>query len=265
MKSNQFFNFSRFVNVVKTDLLPKRRAILTAALGAMGVMLVFTFFGAYVDFRIENAMQKLFNFYNRLFPVVAFIAGLFITAATFRPLTDNRKAHRYMAIPASHFEKYLSKWLSTGPLYMIGAMLLIAITAVISKMLLAIYPGVSMDLGQVFSELKVSRVTGYLIPHAIFLLGSIAFKRLAFWKTLLAMFATLMAWAIFTGFSFRLLFAKFFTGNSMTIEGDSFNVDLPFLLEMSPETGWWIASIVSLLVWTTLNAAGYFKLKETEV
>ncbi|GEM_PF-5764847 len=267
MKSNQFFDFTRFINTLKTDLLPKRRALLIASLAAMGVMLLLTFFGVFSDFRINNiSPEKTHMFFSGVFPGMLVIAGLFITAATFRPLADSRIAHGYLGLPASHFEKYLSKWLLTGPVYLIAGMALIAITAVVAKVILAVYPGTSINLAETLKGLRLGNIGDYLFIHSIFLLGAIAFKRLAFWKTLLTMFATLMTWAMFTGLSFRLIFAKYFTGSSMTIDDSNFDFNLtPEFLNFGPEQGWWIAGVISLLVWATFNTAAYFKLKETEV
>jgi len=266
MKSNQFFDIGRFVNTVKADLLPKRRTILIMSLAAMGLMLLITFFGAFSNFSVREVSQsRVYSLFNYFFPVVAFIAGLFLTAATFSPLADSRIAHGYLGVPASHFEKYLSKWFVTGPLYILGAMAVLALTALLVKVKLAIYPGTSLDLGTMLQTMTPSNIAEFMVPHAAFLLGAIAFKRLAFWKTMLTIFVTFFAWVVFTGFSFRVMFAKYFTGNTMTIKGDNISFDGAEFFGMGLDDLWWVGAAMSLLVWTTFNVAGYFKLKETEV
>ena len=268
MKSNQFFSFPRFVNVLKSDLLPKRKAITTWTMSAFGVMLVIALLSAYSNYAFGDlALQSVSQRFQGLFQLIAFIMGLVITAGAFKPLGDSRIAHGYLGVPASHFEKYLSKWLMTGPIYLIASMALIALAAVVVKLILAIYPGLSLDLGYTLKEIKWNAITGYLMPHAVFLLGAIAFKRQAFGKTLLATMTMFFAWAVFTGIAFW-----FFIGSSVTSEsfghetGASFNLSFPEdFIGIGSEYAWWIPAVISVLVWAALNAAGYFKLKETEV
>lgn len=199
------FDIKRFKTVLLrefyTDFLP--------AIKIMGVIVVIilllssinVFFGA-----DDSNAEVIVNF-----GIFLFIAGVIYTSLVFGELKSVQGRAAYLSLPASHFEKLLSKWISTNPAFIMAISLLFLILSLILSPLWTMWG--SHLSNEIFTSANYWKIVGhYFIIHSIFFLGSIAFNKNSLFKTLVA----LLLFAVLTGFInllfFRIVWYDYFDG-----------------------------------------------------
>ncbi len=177
MSLQQHFCPRRFWMVLRNDFLQDRNGVLSAA-GALALLLLslapFLGFFAAFPFLVKA-----------LYSPVLVIGGCFYTSLAFRTLASPETAISAVMVPASAGEKLLSRWLLSFVFYPF---------LLLSAMLLALQAGQALNLC-LFGNRELRWVfywndwtralPGYLVANAIFLCGSVVFRRNAFIKTAL--------------------------------------------------------------------------------
>jgi len=113
-----------------------------------------------------------------LFHLGLFAGGAVISSAAFKELHDPNYNIHYLTLPLAAEIRYLALWLITGPLYL-SIFILLYTLGILAHFLGGTYWG-TLDDGTSFFMLALN----YLVLNALFLSGSIYFKRLALLKTL---------------------------------------------------------------------------------
>jgi hypothetical protein len=115
----------------------------------------------------------------------------------------------YLSLPGSHFEKLLSKWLFTNPLYI----LVISLVFLFLHWLfnpLWIYWGDRTSL-EIFTSSNYWKLIGvFFIIHSVFMLGSIAFNNNALLKTFLSLIAVAAIVVVCNVTVFRIIWSEYF-------------------------------------------------------
>jgi hypothetical protein len=224
------------------------------ALGAIvGILLMIG--GLVVSF--GNTTYTSTNFLGLAMPMF-FIGGFVLTSAIFAELNNPHRGFLYLMLPATAMEKLLSAWAITSLLYtVIGIVVmmtvnltLIAFSSVFSLNRVELVNLLSLDMLRMFGI--------YLTTQTIFLVGAIHFRRAQFFKTVLSLFALMMA---ISAFAVIIGFAVFH--NELPFDNMKGNVNI----NLMDSEGWSNAS--KILFWVLLAPfmliVTYFKIKEREV
>ncbi|MFK7971808.1 MAG: hypothetical protein AB8F95_15685 [Bacteroidia bacterium] len=117
--------------------------------------------------------------------IALFLGGSWFASGIWSDLNDTQKRQHFLTIPASNLEKYLSKWLISGPVFLIGLTVIYWLFSIAVNGLASVYPGVEYD-SFTLKDLQIGMMLPYyLMLHPFFLAAGIWFGRFAFLKGLL--------------------------------------------------------------------------------
>ena len=151
------FNFKTFIHLIKLSLYLNRKLILWLMI-SFGLLFLFA----------------------PLFSIPLFVGGALISSAAFREVHDPEMSIQYLSLPTSSLTRYLSVWALTGPLYLILISGLYGVS-ILAHLFAGTFWGFPTPRDLLWTAGE------YLIVNAIFLLGSIHFKKLPLLKTLLGL------------------------------------------------------------------------------
>ncbi len=131
--------------------------------------------------------------------------GLVIASSIFNELHSTNTCYRFLTLPATTAEKFLSAWLVTSVFYTVAVMLAIFLLSFSVESLGAIIRGswARFELFNPFTDDVADTVSSYFFYHSIFFLGAIYFRKNNFLKTVLAYITIVIGLLIF--FSFVML------------------------------------------------------------
>jgi len=183
-------NFKRVFQLMKIDVVTHKKTIL---LTAITIALALVLFPVHV-----TSTPSTYFF-------LLFAGGFIITGFSFKDLHQPQKAHQYLTLPASHLEKWTSKWLLTSVIYAIA--------------LFVVYYGFAL-LGLVVNQFIFNKVLilfnpltpaiwiticKYIILQSIVLLGAVIFK-----KNVLIKLALCLGALMFVVSTLTMLFTQLF-------------------------------------------------------
>ncbi len=176
---SQLFNISRFGRLFRKHTTEHGGAYLLATgvlLGGLGLVLGFVAYLA-TPGPLMPDMQAV------IFTMGLLAAGAFFTSTVFALFGDNRQATAALLLPASHWEKYLVGWLYALPIFLavyVGCFYLVdALVQQVKGTFDAPAP-----LVRLFSnQLMCFSLVIYAVVNAVFLWGSIFFRKQHFVRT----------------------------------------------------------------------------------
>lgn len=252
--NNQTFDLRRFSLLLKKELWTGNKKPLIVAGAVFGFLILFAW-----SMTASNNGYEFLNF--NLFPIVLFGGGFIFTSVAFYEFNDKTGTHHYLSLPASHFEKFLSKWLITAILFPIAIVLLYWGYVKCADGLYHYYTEKSMTTWFINNWWTFFFLKIYLVVQSIFLVGAIAFQKYTFFKTSVTTFLSILFFGILCMISFRLLFAAFFDGFEPVGYMDTNHATRDFVQGTMLK---WAEYALWFLVPPIMWAAGYFKLKEKE-
>ena len=179
---NNIFSISRFANLFKKHTTEHYKTYLMSLVVLMGILLACTAFFAYVARNIMNE-EAQFGIYISFM----LISGTIFTSGVFTDLSETKKAIATLTLPASHFEKFMVKWLYSYVIFVVlytcvFYMIMIPVQSMI------VSDGHKMGLLNIFRPDNFRYILiSYTLAHAITMLGAIMFKKLHFIKTCFTM------------------------------------------------------------------------------
>ncbi len=186
-----FFSPKRLTPTLRNDIITLYRPFILSNIIVLSISMMITVF----VFRTGTG----WNYYDFLFSPLLFIGGYLFSAGMFGDVHNRLKGSSYLLVPASVTEKFASRLIIAGLLYVIG---IIAIMSIFSYLVFFVVRGASGTYLPVFSPFRteIMKLGGiYFVTQSIFLFGSTLFKRHAFLKTLLIMIAVSIAFSIIQG------------------------------------------------------------------
>jgi len=198
------FSAPRFVRVLKNDALRFARPVLftTVALFGLTVLLYL------LNPRQLSGGQA---FSQALFGTGLIGTGLLLTSTAFQDMHHRLDRYQYLMLPVSGFERLLSRFLLTGPLFVLFALLAFMIFDLAGKQVVLMYQEARAPLFQPFTAATKWLVISYMVAHAVMLTGAICFRTHALLRTLLVLLAMGAAVLVVENIAERLLFPDLFT------------------------------------------------------
>ena len=148
--------------LMRTTFYLNRKLILWLAIG-FGLLFLFT----------ANTGPA----FSPLYGIGLFVGGGLLSIGVFKELHDSGLSVQYLMLPVSAWMRYISAWLLTGPIYLLGLTALYEV-AILAHMFGGTFWGFN-DPGFILFATWY-----YLMFNAFLLLGSVYFKKLPLVKTL---------------------------------------------------------------------------------
>ncbi|MEL7121374.1 MAG: hypothetical protein AAFO07_18145 [Bacteroidota bacterium] len=216
----------------------------------------------------NNAAIKPYLYFEAIFftfPASHLIVGMLFTSIIFFQLTTKGEKLIYLSLPATIFEKWLSKWVITGIIFPLGFLFfyLLGIQGIL------MYNGVSLfavsDSGMLIGHQIMQALQWYWVLHALFFLGAMTFTKWSGVKTLLVLSGILVILTLVARTSLLLFYGEWipFADFANLFVASSFSriniedVDLALINRIV-----YIFLSIAALIFLMIS---YLKLKEKEV
>lgn len=197
--TTEFFNFNRFISLLNRQITLNLKTWMIA-IGSIGGLLIFISF----MMLIRGAEHNIMNMYKTFGVVAFFITGLVFSSMSFSEMGTYSKSLQFITLPASRFEKYFTSWFISYALFFLLSLVSLVVFSMISSLLsVSIFHGTFEVINPFTKELGEIMI-GYFCAHAVFFLGSVWFKKSAFFKTLLTGFVVQTVaniWGLIWGFA----------------------------------------------------------------
>ncbi len=179
MTSNAWFDPIRFCRLAQHDANQFGRiAGLIAALGAALLAL-----GAL----IAAGSAAPINYSHGVFGPFFFLSGWMVSAGVFSGLHDTGRASRFLTLPASSFEKTLSRLLLTAFVYSVLTLLLFWAFSYGASIVSWAVRQRSLSVFDPFSRPILNALRGYIISSSLFFCGGTIFRSHPFVKTFMTL------------------------------------------------------------------------------
>jgi hypothetical protein len=208
--------------------------------------------------------------HSQLYIPLLFIGGYIVTSLTFKELHLNGQSVFYLTLPGSSLEKYLSKLLVTSAGYAFGSLFFYTAVSSAAEGINRLLFGYGHPFFNPFTRWMMLAVAAYIVTQAVFLVGSVYFRKMAFIKTNLYLWLFGIVVAILVAVIAWLLFRDYAVGSHLNLDpyfqqlGES--GDLQAVLQPLAEKFWVAAKI---LFWGAMAPVcwviSYLRLRETEV
>ena len=258
MRTSHFFNSKRFFLLLRNDLLRNYRTMLISAGAVAALFFVITL--PPIFFSPGSAST---DFHLGLYPVLLFIGGFILSSSAFTEIHNSQKNTSFFMLPASIFEKMVSKLILTTIGYVLASVLLYYLLTVISSGIAVIFTGWSFPAFNPFTKEILLGVAIYLVTQSMFLFGGIYFKKHPLMKTLFSQFTIAFGLSVFAFLVVRIVYRDSFHGMRF-IDEFIFNDMVSF-----ERLGNNLATIFKYLFWVCFAPyfwiLSYLRLGETEV
>ena len=256
---DQIFNIKRFSLLFAKHTTEHYKAYLMAFFVLVGGLLVAMGFLAYLD----NGSLGL-NIQNILFVFVLQMAGSIFTSIVFSDLGDKKKAISMLTLPASHFEKFLVRYLYTLAIFPLFYTIFFYLVVILINQISSLRADqVEPQLINIFDLTILGSFAIYAFCQSIALWGSIYFLRNHFIKTASVILIGFIGISLINLKILKLLVSKDiisalpFSGAAIFKNGNSWRLELP-----ADDSA---TSLILIAVVLILWLGSYFRLKEKEV
>jgi hypothetical protein len=244
---NKNFCLSRLGALIRNDIILNLTNTLITAGTIAGGLLVWNF--------IDPANVYTINQYPIGFIWILFIGGVLTTGNAFKELRQPTTACAWLTLPASVFEKYLSRLLLTSVIYFAATLALYTLIYWIIAAVAKLVTDFSFPWFNPLQPAMFKALMNYMIIHALFFLGAIYFKRYAIIKTILTITIFNIAITAFMFLVGKWVLSSYISDRLIlipSIRWESLN-KLPLITFV-----FWLA--IMLVCWVV----SYFRLKEVE-
>jgi hypothetical protein len=200
-RSHQFSQ-PRFRHLLLLELHRSRR-VLTATLAAAVVALPIYL----LQTRGTDPVRPL---YVEMFAIFLLIGGWLFSASIFRDIHREREGAQYLTLPVSNLERFLSRYLISGPLFYGFAVLSYLLYEIAAGSISVALGGVRSPLFDPLSPLVIQISVLFFMIHAFSLLGEMHFSRYAQIKTPLWIAAVLLLIAAVAFLALRIFYWNYF-------------------------------------------------------
>jgi len=154
--------------------------------------------------------RELGSIHFQLYFPLLFIGGFIATSLSFKELYLNGQGVFYLTLPGSSLEKFLSKLLVTSLGYALGSLFFYTAVSSAAEGINRVIFGYGHAFFNPFTRRVLLTVTVYVVTQAVFLVGSVYFRKLAFIKTnlylwlfgiVLTIVVAVTAWVIFRDYA----------------------------------------------------------------
>ena len=219
---NEQFNWKRLGLLIRNDMVTDSRDYLL-------VFAVFTILFLLNSIPAAGFGHQQMGFYYGMFGGFLLIGGSIVNSLAFSELNDKRKNEAWLLIPASALEKIITRYLNVTVIYIIQVLLFVTVTSLLIEGLNMLLFGRTNELFNPLSPMVGDALIGFFVMQPIFFLGGLWFKKLRWFKTVIAVFIINMLLSLLALVTFLLFFSGEFGGIAALLRGEvhdvSWNLD----------------------------------------
>jgi hypothetical protein len=246
------FSARRFGRVMRNDLWRVARP----ALYCMAALLGTTVAIYLIAFR--NARPTSDPVHEVLFGCCLIITGLLFTGAAFRDMHHPLQRYQYLMLPVSNLERLLSRYLLTGPLFVLCATSAFMAFDFIGNQLTHIWINERQLRFSPFAGETLAVIWGYLMAHLAVFTGAICFRSHALLKTLLFLLVAVFGLALFEELALRIFHPDSYSWTQ-------FSPVHPVPVELMPWfTASWMNYVACIAIAAWVLYVAYFCLRDHE-
>jgi len=154
--------------------------------------------------------RELGPIHDQMYFPLLFLGGYIVTSLIFKELHLNGQSVFYLTLPGSSLEKFLSKLLVSSLGYAFGSLFFYTAVSSAAEGINRLIFGYGHPFFNPFTREVLLFVAVYLVTQAVFLVGSVYFRKLAFIKTnlylwlfgiVLTILVAVVAWIIFRDYA----------------------------------------------------------------
>lgn len=240
--------------LLRNDVISEYKSWLNYGLVILGVILIFSIVDIYST-RYDLGVP-LKSIVEILFPGFVLVGGFISSSMLFSDVNNKAENALYLTLPGSRLEKYLVKSLVGSIGYLAFAVIAFFLSTVITGGFTKLIFGLSHPAFNPGDFTTIYWI--YLAVQPVFTVGSIVFKKVAFFKTIMVYSAVNLALLVLF-----LIFARIL---GLVDSMFYFDLDMSYVFsDFTPETRVLWAKISAVLFGLFFHVVGYFKLTEKEV
>lgn len=229
------FSVTRFRRLVANDLQNAAKPLAMITLAALGAVALLYYLVLHGEGDARSPLRHV------LFGIFMFGAGLIYTSVIFSDLHHATERYRYLMLPCSNAERFLSRYLLTGPLFLLYAIAAYFIMDRVGDFVSSapIPPFSPFDFAPRWN------IIAYVLSHVLYFTGAIFFRSFSLIKTALTL-ALLEVSVLAVGYlSLRVFFPAGFSGLSFN---QNTEIQLPLIPLFS---AMWmnVAAIAGFALW----------------
>jgi hypothetical protein len=198
MSLTNYFNFSRFVQLLVLELRRSTKAVV--------ITLVIIFDLLLAGFILDNILNnyKVYNVHEGSYAFFLLLGGFIVSSLAFNDLGNPLRRHNYLTLPASTLEKFLSMWVLTCIVWMVVFTFLFILYSILANTIGYIFfKNTTYAAFAPLSVIPVNTMKYYFVLQGIFLVGAANFRAYSFAKTIL----TILITAVISGLIFYIILA----------------------------------------------------------
>lgn len=241
----------RLAQLMRNDLLAAARPVLYATASLLGLTVM-----SYLFINIVGTPGPAADMV--IFGLCLFGGGLGMTSICFQDMHHPLERNRYLMLPVSSLERLLSRYLLTGPLFVVCAVVAFVLFDHAGKQLVALWLDRSRPLFDPLAPPMKWLVFAYLIAHAVTLVGAICFRRHALLKTVLFLLLVILVQVVIENATGRI----FFPGDYTWTQFESIRTSSIELLPWF--AAWWMNVILVAGIYAWLLHVAYQCLRDHE-
>lgn len=260
MEKNRLFSWKRFSSILKIDLMEQKKGLIIALSVILGIHFIIHLTSAFAGPREEVHIVFFAN--------LLMVAGLIATSLSFRDFYTRDRAYFSLLLPASRFEKFLSRFLITTAGYVIGGVIVYFIYWLFAAGVSRAMFGIPFTVFNPFTPDLWKLIGAYIIVHSIFFFGAVYFRKGAYLKTLLSIIVLLIVLTIFASLVTALTAITWLDDLIPFVLGNVKQIQLPdseslvrFLIVMGEITRIFVIFVLTPMLWLI----GFLRFREIEV
>jgi len=258
---NEIFNFTRFLNLFKKHTAEQYKTYLMSTGVLIGVLILIL---GFISYSTKGHMGPVIQ--GAMFLNFLFFSGTIFTSLIFTDLGDRKKSISTLALPASHFEKYLVAWLYS---YLIFQLVFLGCFYAIDYLAITISNANSSDKMEVINVFSTDRKVWvsfliFAILHSICFFGAVFFEKLHFIKTVFSFFIFIAMLCLLNPILLHTIFQEEIN-NGIPFNMVGLIINKEYIYIEPTQTSYIIAAIIAILISVILWISTYFRLKEKQV
>jgi hypothetical protein len=204
------FSLPRFTRVLQNDALRMAKPLGIGTLALLGIT-VLNYLANFEPGHTPNnpPMSAI------LFGVYLIGTGLLMTSLSFHDMHHPLERYQYLLLPISNPERFLSRYLLTGPLLILYFAVAFAVMDWTGNELAELWRGASEPLFAPFSDRVLLIARTYLLLHIIAFTGAICFRSYALIKTALSVLLLMVSMGVAFYLSLRIFYFDVFSWTTL--------------------------------------------------
>jgi len=173
------FSFARFQRVLQNDALRMLRPVLYCTLAFLGLTVLLHATLTEAGTTAQPSISIV------VFGIYLLAGGLLLTSLAFHDMHHPLERHRYLMLPCSNLERFLSRYLLTGPLLLLYVVLSFNAMDWLANQLPLLWIDARAPAFSPLVPPALLMMRVYLVAQALVLTGAICFRSLALPRTVL--------------------------------------------------------------------------------